>query len=284
MSNNIDNVKQWAAELQGFENAYSHRGNDSFSVAGETVKVLPSGIYFFSTDYNGNLIYNKTPVVTDKLISLQNKKIEDLLKTISDFWNSKDTYNLFSQLHKRGILLYGDPGTGKTSTLEILFSNVIENNGLVFLIDDPELSIKAVQRLRKLEPYRNLILVYEDIDSLFDKYGESELLSMLDGQYQFENILHLATTNYINKIPARLKNRPGRFDEVIKIDPPTTDERKLYIEYLMQPVQDKSKILQIIKDTKDFSIAHIKELIISVYLLNKDYNETLNRLKEMGNV
>ena len=133
-----------------------------------------------------------------------------------------------------------------------------------------------------MEPDRNLILLYEDIDSLMEIYGEKNLLSMMDGQFQFENILHIATTNYIDSIPDRIKNRPSRFDEIVEIQNPTTEERKIFIQHLLQSYGDKYDLLTMVKDTEGFSMAHIKELIICVYMLDKDYSEAVDRLKNMS--
>lgn len=279
-----DNIKTWTHELKGFETSWAHRGEGVFYLSGQSMFPLPTGVYKIDTDGNGTLTYCRVNILDDDLLSLPNSKTDGIINSIDLFWNSKEQYDKLKQVYKRGILLHGEQGCGKTSTLNLLFTKLLMEDGVVIIVDNPELTIKAIQRLRIVEPNRKLILLYEDIDSLFNRYGESELLSMLDGQLQFDNVVNIATTNYIEEIPSRLKNRPGRFDEVIKIDPPTTDERKLYIEHLMRPIEDKSKILEMIKDTQDFSMAHIKELIISVYLLEKDYKETVERLKEMKNV
>lgn len=282
MKNNIEtNVKSWARDLEGFEDAWAYRGAGVFSLGGQSVLPLPSNVYSIGTNMNGDILYCAINVTTDSLIRFPNSKNDEIINTIEKFWESKEQYEMFGQVYKRGLLLHGEPGCGKTGMLNLLFEQLLRKGGLVFVVGDPYLTIKAVERLRMVEPNRNLILLYEDIDSLFERYGESHLLSMLDGELQFPGVLHLATTNYLWKIPARLKNRPSRFDEVIEIFPPNTDERSLFIRHLMQPVEDKSKVLEMIRDTENFSLAHIKELIISVYLLEQDYYETLKRLKKM---
>lgn len=276
-----NNLKAWINSLEGFENSWAYRGDGVFSLGGKTTLPLPSGVYVIRVNNAGEILYCGINIVTDSLIRFQDSKTDEIIKTIEKFWSIKEKYQLFGQLYKRGILLYGQPGGGKSSTINLLLEELINRNGLVFIIDDPDLAIKAIQRLRIIEPERQLICLYEDLDSLFIKYGESELLSILDGQMQFEDIIHVATTNYINEIPDRLKNRPSRFDEIIEIKAFDIKDRTTYIRHLMEAVVDKSSIFQMIKDTEGFMPSHIKELIISVYLLDKDYEETLNRLKQM---
>lgn len=273
-------TKSWFNEIEGYENKWMHLGDGVFMLGGQSSEILPTGVYKIKIN-NGNLLFCSTPVMSDELIVLPNSQSKEILDTVNSFWNKKEQYNKFGQLHKRGILLHSSPGQGKSSILDLVFNELLKSNGLVFIVDEPDLAIEAIKRLRRLEPLRNLILLYEDIDSLFQTWGEKNLLSMLDGQEQTDNVLHIATTNYLEKIPDRLKNRPGRFDEVIEIKSPDSGQRKIYIEHLLKNNENQSMVLQITTDTDGFSLAQIKEFILSVYLLDKDYQTSLSRIKQM---
>ena len=59
-------------------------------------------------------------------------------------------------------------------------------------------------------------------------------------------------------LPENLASRPGRFDKLIKIDDPSDETRRLYLESLGIKV-DK----ELLKDTKGFSIAYLREIFLS---------------------
>jgi SpoVK/Ycf46/Vps4 family AAA+-type ATPase len=106
----------------------------------------------------------------------------------------------------------------------------------------------------------------------------------------------LATTNYPADLGERIMNRPSRFDKRFKIGFPTAEARQLYFEYLIQnnekddesvpdSVKDmKIDIKQWVKDTKGFSVSHLKELFIAVVILGDSYEEAVETLQTMMDV
>ena len=82
------------------------------------------------------------------LIRMPNSKTDQLLKSIETFWSIKDKYKQFGQLYKRGILLHGTQGTGKTTTIDLLFNQLLKRDGVVFIVEDPDLTIEAIRRFR----------------------------------------------------------------------------------------------------------------------------------------
>jgi SpoVK/Ycf46/Vps4 family AAA+-type ATPase len=261
---------------------WGKRSEGVFSLATRTTKTLPSGVYRITQDSDSRIVFNEMRILTDELISFPDSLMAELQATVELFWESKEEFIKFKQLYKRGILLYGKQGCGKTATLNLMFKTVLEkHDGLVIYIEKPALCLEAIKQLREVEPERPIILLYEDIDSLIDEHKEHGVLALLDGEYQTDNVLHLATTNYLDKIPDRLKNRDGRLDEIIEIFPPNKESRELYINHIFTNIDAKPEA-SIVEDTEHFTLAHIKELIISVYLLKKDYKTTLERLKAMN--
>jgi Cdc6-like AAA superfamily ATPase len=104
--------------------------NDTFRPAGLTREKLPPGTYSFERDDYG-LYLNRIKIITDSLIMLPDNSSEQVLSGMRTFWKMEDRYRNHGLLYKRGILLWGPPGSGKTATLTLLSKTLIENNGIV---------------------------------------------------------------------------------------------------------------------------------------------------------
>ena len=123
--------------------------------------------------------------------------------------------------HKIGILLYGAPGTGKTTFAKVLATK--------YNLDLIKLNLSDLSKLITKEEFWDKIefsvVVLEDIDVLVSKRDESvtsadkenfqALLQLLDGINSCKKTIFLATTNYIDNLDSALI-RDGRFD--IKIE------------------------------------------------------------------
>ncbi len=263
--NNLDYV-QWSVQANGV-----------YRPTGKTADKVPPGVYKVDADNNGVfLIYAK--VITDDLVPLPGAIGEKLLPRMARFWTAKDKYHSRGLLHKKGAIFYGPPAGGKTSEVNLLMKQLIEIGGIVVICDHPGIMIEGLKRIRAVEPYRNIICVYEDIDEIIARHGDHQLLTLLDGEEQIDNVFHIATTNYIDQLEARISARPGRFDLREYVPMPTAAAREVYIKKVA-PELGPVDIRKWVDDTDGFSLAHIRELSSSVFCLDEDYGETLNRLK-----
>lgn len=245
-----------------------------------TTFILPAGFYEASSDKTG-IFLKKVDVSTDELMALP-EVTEGIIKSIEVFWKSKEKFDKLGQMFRRGILLHGPPGISKTSIILLLCKDLIKKGGLVLNLQDVLLATKMLKTIRTIEPERPIIGILEDIDKLIEMYDETTILSLLDGEHKIDNIIFLATTNFPEKLDKRIIDRPSRFDDVIKIDYPSDSVKEVYIRSRLSKDQLSDKDIQTwLRDTKNFSIADIKELIISIYCLNRDYQETLARLRSM---
>ncbi len=257
-------------------------GGDLYRAAGRTKDKLPAGVYRCGFDSTGSLIFSRAEVITDELVSLPDTASERVIESIEKFWSSKERFAAKKQIFKRGILLWGPPGSGKTALIMQLIKDLIDKDGLVLYSSIPDLAEAALTQLRKVEPERHLICVLEDIDEIVTRFGEHALLSLLDGDTQIKNVVFLATTNYPDRLAKRIINRPSRFDEVIKVGMPSDIARKTYLraKFTVEELSDEQLAVWVI-DTKGLSIAHLRELTVCVFCLGRDYSETITRLKDM---
>lgn len=267
---------------------WSVMGDGSYIAAPKAEKELPAGLYEFEWNNRANeWCVMKQAINTDELYELPTEEIGEILTDIKSFWKKADLYKSYKLMHKRGILLYGDPGCGKSGILQLCMMHIIkELSGVVINIKNED-SIKAyvemVPKLRQIEPGRPLVVIIEDIDSVAgdSNYSTSVLLNILDGIKQIENVVYIATTNYPEKLEERITNRPSRFDRRYYVAPPSREVRKSYLENKIGNNKIDIDIEKWLDDTEDLSMSHLKELFISVVLLDNKYENAIEHLKGM---
>lgn len=273
---NQDEIEE-SAEL----NKWASLGNDVYTSTYSTISKLPPGFYESKYEHSGRLIIQRRELKVDELIPLPNITT-NILNNIRKFWKSKEKFEKFGQVYSRAILLHGDPGHGKTACINLLSQELIKNGGIVYNALSFAITKETISTIRAIEKERPIICIMEDIDGIIDDEGEQSVLSLLDGEHKFSDITYIATTNYPEKIDKRIINRPSRFDEIIKINAPDETVRKTYIEKCLGKTgQLDIDIDKWVKDTKELSLAHIKELFVSVYCLDNSYKESLERIKGM---
>lgn len=255
--------------------------NDSYMACGSARPELPPGVYKIGLSPAG-IYFNRVSVLTDNIIPFDDSVSEEVIGGIKTFWASQPKFEKLGILFKRGVLLWGPPGSGKTVTVTLLMQELVGRGGLVFLSGDPGLTSTALMQVRRIEPTRNLIVVLEDVEELVRHYGEHQLLALLDGENQIANVVHIATTNYPEQLGARIINRPSRFDEVRKIGMPNAKSRLIYLAHLLGVTQDSKQLVRWVEETDGMSVAHLRELVVATQCLGKTYEETIDRLKKMG--
>jgi len=271
-----------ASELQNVDEHFfcqwSIENGMTYRPATKTVSTLPPGRYITNRDNYGFKL-TKQKVSDSELIRFPNTVADAIISEFESFWEKKDEYLKRGEPHKRGFVLWGPAGGGKTSTVQLIVKNFIANNGVVF--DFSFDTVEALNSFRLVEANRKMMVIIEDID-IFVEHGDMEqrLLLFLDGGVQHKNTVMIATTNYPEDLPDRIINRPSRFDRISYLGATTEEER---LEYFKQKCQTtpESVYKKWVKATEDWTFAHIKELIISVEVNSLPYKETLVRLNHM---
>ena len=260
--------------------------DEEFVPSFKSVDQVPSGIY--ELQYNrsvSQITLKKQPFKTDELYQLPSYEIQDILKDIQDFWDRRDKYREYNFVHKRGILMYGEPGCGKSGIIQLIAKQLIENNGIIINVkdqDDVDFFIDFIATFRKIEPNRPLIVLLEDLDSIAGEstYSTSKLLNILDGVKQIEDVVYIATTNYPEKLQERITNRPSRFDRRYKVELPNEEIREAYIRHkLKEDDLQKVDIQEWVKRTEGMSLSHLKEVVISTIVMGREFEEVMDNLE-----
>lgn len=244
---------------------------------------LTPGVYEPYSTMQGFFI-KKKDVNTDSLLKLPDDPTGEVLDHIADFWGRKEKFDKLGLVFKRGVLLWGPQGSGKTSTMFQLMNQIVEEEGIVLLCDYPTECTMAIRMIRSVEPDRRIVVVMEDIDDIIMMYGDRRLTSMLDGDENVSNVVFVATTNYPERLPPRLLNRPSRFDVVKFIGMPTEAARQAYIKHVLKSNISVSEAKEWARATDEMSIAQIKETIILVRVFDMELEEAINRVKNLGKI
>jgi len=177
-------------------------------------------------------------------IVLDNELLEDIKTDITNFLDNYSLYkNKLKIPWKRGYMLIGPPGVGKTLLIKCIrdyfgFSTVpvnklIDHHGDIMLSSLSESSYLESCYLED-NPFP-IMVIMEDVDKFIAGQGSADgsrdyatvslhsVLKAMDGIEEVNNVIIMATTNYGNLLSEALINRPGRFDRVFKIDLPSEE-------------------------------------------------------------
>jgi len=253
-------------------------GNKYFPVH-QVAEKLRTGVYEVDFAMGMGLFLRFQTVKADELIDLPDSATEMVIEHIRQFWQLKPRFDEMGFLFKRGVLLFGPPGGGKTATVFQIIKFMIEQKGIVIISEYPPETIAGLKMVRMLEPDRPILVVLEDIDTTIQKYGDKGLTNLLDGAGNIENVLYLATTNHPGRLPPRLINRPSRFDIVELVGMPGAAARKAFLQ--AKTDLSPSELDNWVALTEDLSIAHLKELIILVFIYDKTVEVAVKRLRDM---
>src|SRR5262245_38274817 len=169
---------------------------------------------------------------------------------------------------KRGILLHGSPGTGKTLSAMYLASQM-PGRTVVLLTGRGTGSLEAAAQVaRMLEP---ATLILEDVDLIGTEREHQtvganallfELLNQMDGLAEDIDILFVLTTNRPDVLEPALAARPGRIDQAIEIPLPDADcRRRLFELYGRGMKVEVSDWDRLVGRTEGVSGAFIRELL-----------------------
>ncbi|MEZ6138142.1 MAG: ATP-binding protein [Pirellulaceae bacterium] len=218
-------------------------------------------------------IYNATQSTSFDDLILADELKTTIRDDFTSFLQSEDRYQRLGISWRRGALLIGPPGNGKTHCVRALVKELAVSSLYVQSLSHqyytPEQMWKQVfERARGLRP---CVLVLEDLDSLVNDENRSFFLNQLDGFEQNHGLIVLATTNHPERIDPAIIDRPSRFDRKYHFNLPTYSER---LEYLMswqaqlanETGWSDGDLTRISHACEGFSFAYLKELVISSVL------------------
>lgn len=250
--------------------------------------LIKPGCYESSLSQYGELILSPSKINLDRSfggVELQN----EIEAKCNIFFEKESVYKKLGIKPRRGFLLWGPAGTGKTFVVNRTLSKLLNRGDTIVLKFDTTIRISALAKLlSNLEPtseVKKVCLILEDIGGgeadpeAAQAFSDTSLLSFLDGNsYHLElPLVIFATTNYPQNMLANLIDRPGRFDDVIEVLPPSIQVKTEFMESLLdRPLTPEEKV----RLTKKHSMAHVKEAVVRHLVFDEDVAASLIKLSE----
>lgn len=132
--------------------------------------------------------------------------------------------------------------------------------------------VRGFELARKLGP---AILFVEDVDNWLGDHAIDVIKTEMDGISRSSGVVTMLTTNYPERLPKALIDRPGRFHDVLNIDLPSKDVRRKMIQAWVPDV-DNLTAEKIADKTDGYSGAHIYELAYFAETLREDEEMSVN--------
>jgi hypothetical protein len=238
---------------------------------------IGKGIYKIE-EINGTITLNKVNINDVQPPILNENIFNEIINEIKLFINKEKIYEEIGIEYKRGYILYGNPGNGKTSLIKYILKNV---EGIGIICDATKTyQLEFIEKIITDENIKNelKIIIMEDIEGI-DTYARSILLNLLDGITPAYKTIFIATTNFPNKLDIAIRNRPSRFDGIYHIQEPNEKSRKLLTKRFLKNVTKKD-IQKIVKMTENMNGAHFKEIYIITKLYQITPVEAIRKMKK----
>lgn len=168
---------------------------------------------------------------------------------------------------KRGLLLHGPPGTGKTHTVRYLMSRL--RDCTVILLTGPAMRLigHAAALARRLQPS---MVVVEDVDLVAMDRGHAPgspnpllftLLDAMDGVGADADVTFVLTTNRADELERALADRPGRIDLAVEVPRPDADGRRRLLRLYGRGVDLRADLDPVVEATEGVTASFVKELL-----------------------
>lgn len=259
--------------------AHSISADSLITACGKWTSELHEEIYVFDSGrwQKNRDLWSAVQTSTWDDVILDPAMKKTLINDVHGFFDSRAVYEEYKVPWKRGIILHGTPGCGKTISIKALMNTLQAKNVASLYVKSfdacqgMQYSINAIfAKARVMAP---CLLIFEDLDSLVKDEVRSYFLNEVDGLEDNNGLLLIGSTNHLERLDPGTSKRPSRFDRKYHYKLPGEQERKLYCQYWQRKLHGNSKIELnddineiVAKLTEGFSFAYMKELFVQALL------------------
>ena len=220
---------------------------------------------------DGKLIKRENRYSSDSIVMPKDTR-ETIRMHVEAFLQNLETLKQYNVKQRRGLILAGEPGTGKT-----LLGKVLADTLNVSFIWALPRHIRTADSFSELLSLANFVaptvLFLEDVDLYAEDreakgwLGLGELMNQLDGVLDNEGVITIATTNRLAVIESALRNRPGRFDRVVIFEAMDENCRRVMVERLLSKAAvSRDDVEHLVSATEACTGAQIEEISNTIYI------------------
>jgi SpoVK/Ycf46/Vps4 family AAA+-type ATPase len=172
--------------------------------------------------YTPKFIPNNASDIVNQYLNIGevNKLFSDTSKNLSKVLNIRN--NL-------GYIFAGQAGSGKTTSMFAIAQYMVDNyQAIVLAANGLGSTIEFCKKISKLFPDRVIVVLYDECERAMENQ-EDTFKQFLDGTHSVNNCLFMGATNYLDKIPKTITDRPSRISKVITINGITDSSHALSI-------------------------------------------------------
>ncbi|MBB3674330.1 ATP-binding protein [Modestobacter versicolor] len=219
--------------------------------------------------------HRRTQLDSEQLV-LDAGTMAEIERQVVDVARHKARLLAAGQHLKRGLLLYGPPGVGKTHTVRYLIGRLAETTVVQLTGNALHLIAEACSVARSLQP---AMIVVEDVDLIAEDRGMHpgqhpllfQLLNEMDGLAEDADVVFLLTTNRADLLEPALAARPGRVDQAVELTlPDRAARRALFDLYRGSLAMDLAGLDDVLDRTDGVTASFLKELIRRAALFAAD--------------
>jgi len=228
------------------------------------------------SDQSLQVNFHRLPPIGRDQIILPSGLLERIERQSVGFAKHAERLNAAGRHLKRGMLLHGSPGTGKTLTAMYLAGRMPDRTVLLITGRSMGLLEQACAMARVLQP---ATIILEDVDLIAEERTRQnggcapllfELLNQMDGLADDADILFVLTTNRPDLLEPALAARPGRIDLAIEVPIPDADCRRRLFELYARGLKVTGSTEPYVERTAGASAAFIRELLRKAALFAAD--------------
>jgi cell division protease FtsH len=228
----------------------------------------------------GPIVFHRRPEMERDQLVMGPGLLESIEREVLGVARHRDRLRASGQHVKRGLLLHGPPGTGKTHTVRYIVGQV-GSHTVVLLTGGGLVMVRTACSLaRLLQP---AVVVLEDVDLVAEERGMYpgmsnpllfDVLNEMDGMAEDADVVFLLTTNRVDLLEPALAARPGRVDMAIEIPLPDADARRRLIELYGRGLDLRlGDVDGIVSKTEGVTASFVKELLRKAALIAAEHGD-----------